>query len=67
MALEGVEKIKDDYDKMHLRNSLIKWQDGDFSNAVDVHNYVWEMLDGTVGKAKELDKDKIQEIINEYY
>ena len=67
MALEGVEKIKDDYDKMHLRNSLIKWQDGDFSNAVDVHNYVWEMLDGTIGKAKELDKDKIQEIINEYY
>lgn len=67
MALEGVEKIKDDYDKMHLRNSLRKWQDGDFSNAVDVHNYVWEMLDGTVGKAKELDKDKIQEIINEYY
>lgn len=67
LALKGVEKIKDDYDRMHLRNSLRKWKAGDFSNAVDVHNYVWEMLDGNVGKAEELDKDKIQSILNEYY
>ena len=67
LALKGVEEIKDDYDRMHLRNSLRKWKDGDFSNAVDVHNYVWEMLDGNVGKAEELDKDKIQSILNEYY
>lgn len=67
LALKGVEEIKDDYDRMHLRNSLRKWKDGDFSNAVDVHNYVWEMLDGNVGKAEELDKDKIQDILNKYY
>ena len=67
LALKGVEEIKDDYDRMHLRNSLRKWKAGDFSNAVDVHNYVWEMLDGNVGKAEELDKDKIQSILNEYY
>lgn len=67
LALDGVEKIKDDYDRMHLRNSLTKWKNGDFSNAVHVHNYVWEMLGGTVGKAEELDKDIIQNILNEYY
>lgn len=67
LALKGVEKIKDPYDRMHLRNSLEKWKDGDFSNSVDVHNYVWEMLDGSVGKAEELDKDKIQNILNKYY
>lgn len=67
LALEGVEKIKDDYDRMHLRNSLTKWKNGDFYNAVEVHNYVWEMLDGSVGKAEELDKDIIQNIINKYY
>ncbi|MCC3867806.1 DUF6241 domain-containing protein [Terrisporobacter mayombei] len=67
LALEGVEEIKDDYDRMHLRNSLTKWKSGDFSNAVEVHNYVWEMLDGNVGKAEVLDKDKIQRILNEYY
>lgn len=67
LAIEGVEQIKDDYDRMHLRNSLRKWEKGDFSNSVEVHNYVWEMLGGSVGKAEELDKDKIQKIINEYY
>lgn len=67
LALEGVEEIKDNYDRMHLRNSLTKWKSGDFSNAVEVHNYVWEMMDGNVGKAEVLDKDKIQNILNEYY
>lgn len=67
IALKGVEKIKDDYDRMHLRNSLTKWKEGDFSNAVDVHNYVWEMLDGNVGKAEELDTDEIKKILKEYY
>lgn len=66
-ALKGVEEIKDDYNRMHLRNSLTKWKNGDFSNAVEVHNYVWEMLDGSVGKAEELDKDQIQSILNKYY
>ena len=67
LALEGVEEIKDDYDRMHLRNSLTKWKFGDFSNAVEVHNYVWEKLDGNVGKAEVLDNDKIQSILKEYY
>ena len=52
---------------MHLRNSLTKWKKGDFSNAVKVHNYVWEMLGGNVGKAEELDNDQINKIINKYY
>ena len=67
IALEGVEEIKDDYDRMHLRNALTKWINGDFSNAVNVHNYVWEMLDGNIGKAEKLDKNEIQDILNEYY
>lgn len=67
IALEGVEKIEDNYDRMHLRNSLTKWKKGDFSNAVEVHNYVWEMLDGSVGKAHNLDTEKINEIVNKYF
>lgn len=67
IALKGVEKIKDDYDRMHLRNALRKWKDGDFSNGVDIHNYVWEMLGGNVGKAEALDKDEIQNILNKHY
>ena len=67
LALKGVENIEDDYDRMHLRNSLTKWKKGDFSNAVKVHNYVWEMLGGNIGKAEELDNDQINEIVNKYY
>ena len=67
LALEGVENISDDYDRMHLRNSLRKWEKGDFSNAVEVHNYVWEMLDGNVGKAENLDNKQINKIIKKYY
>lgn len=28
---------------------------------------LWEMLDGNVGKAEELDKDEIQKILNKHY
>ena len=52
---------------MHLRNSLTKWKKGDFSNAVEVHNYVWAMLNGNVGKAEALDNDAISLIIKKYY
>ena len=67
LAIKGVEKISDDYDRMHLRNSLTKWKKGDFSNAVEVHNYVWAMLNGNVGKAEALDNDAISLIIKKYY
>lgn len=66
-ALKGVELIKDDYDRMHLRNSLTKWSKGNFSNSVEVHNYVWEMLDGSVGKAHTLDDKEIEKVKNKYY
>lgn len=67
LALESVEFIKDDYDRMHLRNALSKWKEGDFSNAVNVHNYVWAMLDGNVGKADKLDTEEINKIKNKYF
>lgn len=49
----------DDY----LYNELSKWLELDFSNAVEVHNYVWEKLGGTVGKAEKLNDEKVQEVI----
>ena len=67
LALEGVEFINDSYDRMHLRNGIRKWEEGDFSNAVNIHNYVWEMLDGNVGKAENLDMEEIDKIKNKYF
>ena len=49
----------DDY----LYNELSKWLELDFSNSVEVHNYVWQKLGGTVGKAEKLNEEKIQEVI----
>ena len=52
-------KGKDDY----LSSELEKWLGLDFSNGVEVHNYVWNKLGGTIGKAKELNQEKVQRAI----
>ncbi|TWT24235.1 DUF6241 domain-containing protein [Planomicrobium sp. CPCC 101110] len=33
---------------------LTQWQKGDFANAVEVHNYIWQLNGGTVGRATGL-------------
>ena len=55
-ALSLVENV-DEY----LYTEINKWKDGDFDNAVDVHNYVWEKLDGEEGRARSLNKNSIEE------
>lgn len=52
-------KGRDDY----LSDELKKWLELDFSNGVEVHNYVWDKLDGNIGKAKDLNQEKIQQVI----
>ena len=52
-------KGQDDY----LSSELEKWLGLDFSNGVEVHNYVWNKLGGTIGKAKELNQEKVQRAI----
>lgn len=52
-------KGQDDY----LSNELEKWLELDFSNGVEVHNYVWSKLGGTIGKAKDLNQEKVQRAI----
>ena len=52
-------KGRDEY----LSEELNKWLELDFSNGVEVHNYVWKKLDGDVGKAKDLNEEKIQQVI----
>lgn len=52
-------KGRDDY----LSDELKKWLELDFSNGIEVHNYVWDKLDGNIGKAKDLNQEKIQQVI----
>ncbi|MDV4149414.1 DUF6241 domain-containing protein [Clostridium sp. AL.422] len=48
-----IEKI--DYeDKDYMLEVLTRWENNDFSQAVDEHNYFWKKLGGTVGKATSL-------------
>ncbi|MFA9397759.1 MAG: DUF6241 domain-containing protein [Clostridiaceae bacterium] len=41
-------------EKEVLLNILQAWKNGDYSNGVQAHNYVWKRLDGNIGRAKEL-------------
>ena len=45
-----IEKV--DYkDRDYLLEILTRWENNDFSQIVDEHNYVWKKLGGTIGKA----------------
>jgi len=49
------EVTKSSYtDKDTLLQFLNRWKDNDFKSGVDEHNYLWDGLDGTIGKAKSL-------------
>ncbi|RWZ55335.1 hypothetical protein EQV77_11880 [Halobacillus fulvus] len=51
-----------------FREVLTAWQEGDFSNAVDVHNQIWKEKDGTVGEALRLmTADEEQEYVEEHF
>lgn len=41
--------------RTELLRILALWKKGDFRSAHQHHNYVWELLDGTVGKATGVD------------
>ncbi|MBY0755126.1 DUF6241 domain-containing protein [Clostridium sardiniense] len=58
--LKSVEGIDD-----FLTVEIEKWDKLDFNNAVEVHNYVWKKLGGTVGKAIDLNNEGINEAIAE--
>ncbi len=66
-AISGVDHLADRYQRIYFRSSLEKWQQGDFSNAVDVHNKVWSILEGNVGEAYDLDGDSISQIKEKYF
>lgn len=48
-----IEKV--DYkDRDYMLEVLTRWENNDFSQAVEEHNYFWKKLGGTVGKATSL-------------
>ena len=45
---------------------LKEWRQGNFTDAVKVHNHVWDMLGGTMGKAYLTDHSAIETLKNTY-
>lgn len=43
-------------DRDTLIKWLLQWKNKDYSNSVEVHNYVWTKLNGNIGRATELKK-----------
>ncbi|MBP1745347.1 MAG: hypothetical protein H6Q58_2325 [Firmicutes bacterium] len=48
-----------------LRQIVERWQQGDFSQIVDDHNFVWDLLGGTVGRASSADSGAVAEAVEE--
>lgn len=56
----GMEMLKDD---PYIVEELGKWKKGEFKNVVDVHNYCWRILEGSIGKAKGVSKEGIEKAL----
>lgn len=42
---------------------LSRWKSGDFSQIISDHNYVWNLLDGSVGKAIKANEEAVKKTI----
>lgn len=67
LAIKGLELIKSEKVRGHLSTELNKWKNGEFENAVEVHNYVWYILGGEVGKAIFIKYEEVENIQNTYF
>lgn len=66
-VISGIDCLRDREERIYFRSNLEKWKNGDFSNAVEVHNKVWSILEGNVGEAYDLDEESISKIKEKYY
>lgn len=66
MVLQGIENMSDIH-KSYLKPEIEKWKSGDFDNAKEVHNYVWKLLNGTIGEAYDINRGNINEIKEKYF
>lgn len=60
---ENISSLKSLIEKVNYKNKdymlevLTRWENNDFSQAVEEHNYFWRKLGGTVGKAISLKEE----------
>lgn len=62
------DKIRSDKVQKELLVIIANWERGDFSEADAEHNYIWDLQDGTLGKARGLlSKEQEQKFIKEWF
>ncbi len=48
--------------------TLNAWKDGDFNNVVQVHNFIWEIQNGSIGRAtRPLTEEEEQQYVEKYF
>ncbi len=67
IAIEGLQYMQHENARKYLYIELSKWKSGNFDNGVNVHNYVWNMLSGNVGKAISVDYGEVEKIKNNHF
>lgn len=67
LAIKGLKYINNEDIQNYLNFELEKWKNGDFNNAVEVHNYVWDLLDGQVGKAISINESSVENVLKKYF
>ncbi|MDP4549803.1 DUF6241 domain-containing protein [Alkalihalobacillus macyae] len=68
-VLDEIKGTSDEYEHFDFYlETLNEWDEGNFQNAVDVHNYIWGLNGGTIGKAKRLmTNEEEQKYIEKHY
>jgi len=51
-------------EKATLLDIAKDWKNGNFNNIVANHNYVWDMLDGTIGMANGVKEDAVTKAVS---
>ncbi|MYL36391.1 DUF6241 domain-containing protein [Halobacillus litoralis] len=65
-SIEGTETYYKHYD--FYKKTLESWDSGDFSNAVIVHNTIWDWQNGSIGRATGLmSEDEEREYIEQNF
>ena len=67
IALKSIDNINNEESRNYLNKELTKWKNGNFDNAVEIHNYVWHMLDGEIGIASSINEKEINKIKEKYF
>lgn len=69
--VDAMLEILEDTNFVHqffYKRTLEQWKEGNFKNVVMVHNRIWEMAEGDIGKATAyLDEQEEESYIKEHY